>query len=411
MPSEPELAFVWIWLPGASEPVIAGRLDRGDAGIISFTYGQSYLARENAIPIFLPELPLQRGPIEPVAGDIAGCIADAAPDSWGQRVILNEIVGADALDTADLGILTYLLESGSDRTGALDFQTSASDYVPRHTEEAPLDELARSTDLVEKGIPLSPGLSRALLHGSSLGGARPKALIRDGERQMIAKFSRDADRYPVVKGEFIAMRLAARAGLNVAPVKLAIAAEKDVLLVERFDRRGEGDRLAMVSALTILGLGEIGVTEGSYAQLAHVIRARFSDPVATLRELFARITFNILCSNTDDHARNHAALWDGEQLTLTPAFDICPQPRSGGEAAQLMAIGDDGYRLSQLTGCVARAGTYLLSASEARGIIDTQIEVINEGWEQVCEEAQLSQVDRAAFRERQFLNPYSMQGY
>jgi serine/threonine-protein kinase HipA len=411
MPSEPELAFVWIWLPGASEPVIAGRLDRGDAGIISFTYGQSYLARENAIPIYVPELPLQRGPIEPVAGDIAGCIADAAPDSWGQRVILNEIVGADALDTADLGILTYLLESGSDRTGALDFQTSASDYVPRHTEEAPLDELARSTDLVEKGIPLSPGLNRALLHGSSLGGARPKALIRDGERQMIAKFSRDSDRYPVVKGEFLAMRLAARAGLNVAPVKLAIAAEKDVLLVERFDRRGEGGRLAMVSALTILGLGEIGVTEGSYAQLAHVIRARFSDPVATLCELFARVTFNILCSNTDDHARNHAAFWDGEQLTLTPAFDICPQPRSGGEAAQLMAIGDDGYRLSQLTGCVTRAGTYLLSTSEARGIIDTQIEIINEGWEQVCEEAQLSQVDRAAFRERQFLNPYSMQGY
>jgi serine/threonine-protein kinase HipA len=411
MPSEPELAFVWIWLPGASEPVIAGRLDRGDAGLISFTYGQSYLARENAIPIYVPELPLQRGPIEPVARDIAGCIADAAPDSWGQRVILNEIVGADALDTADLGILTYLLESGSDRTGALDFQTSASDYVPRHTEEAPLDELARSTDLVEKGIPLSPGLSRALLHGSSLGGARPKALIRDGERQMIAKFSRDSDRYPVVKGEFLAMRLAARAGLNVAPVKLAIAAEKDVLLVERFDRRGEGGRLAVVSALTILGLGETGVTEGSYAQLAHVIRARFSDPVATLRELFARITFNILCSNTDDHARNHAAFWDGEQLTFTPAFDICPQPRSGGEAAQLMAIGDDGYRLSQLTGCVTRAGTYLLSASEARGIIDTQIEVINEGWEQVCEQAQLSQVDRAAFRERQFLNPYSMQGY
>ena len=75
----------------------------------------------------------------------------------------------------------------------------------------------------------------------------------------------------------------------------------------------------------------------------------------TLRELFSRITFNILAGNNDDHARNHAAFWDGIELTLTPAYDICPQPRAGGETAQVMAIGEDGYRMSQVAGCVARA--------------------------------------------------------
>jgi serine/threonine-protein kinase HipA len=130
MTSEPTQAFVWTWLAGASDPVVAGRLDTAGP-IVTFTYGRSYLEREDRIALYLPELPLMRGPIPPRVGDVAGCIADAAPDAWGQRVILNSRLGRDALDTADLGLLTYLLDSGSDRIGALDFQTSASEYIPR----------------------------------------------------------------------------------------------------------------------------------------------------------------------------------------------------------------------------------------------------------------------------------------
>lgn len=112
-------AFVWIWLPGAVEPVVAGRLDpAGD--LIDFTYGRSYLARPNAIPLYLPELPLRSGRIRPGPGlSVAGCITDAGPDSWGQRVILARHLGHlnRHSDTGDLGTLTYLLESGSDRIG------------------------------------------------------------------------------------------------------------------------------------------------------------------------------------------------------------------------------------------------------------------------------------------------------
>jgi serine/threonine-protein kinase HipA len=411
MTSEPQQAFVWIWLPGATDPVVAGRLDEAGT-IVTFTYGRSYLARNDRIALYIPELPLGRGPISPLVGQVAGCIADAAPDAWGQRVILNRHAGrTDDGDTSDLSLLTYLLESGSDRIGALDFQASSEEYVARSTDHATLAELLQSAQRVEQGIPLSTALDQALLHGSSIGGARPKASLSDGGRRLIAKFSSTTDAYPVVKGEFVAMELARRAGIDATPVKLTQVLGKDALLVERFDRPAFGGRRAMVSALTILGLDEVAARYASYADLADLIRTRFNDPTSTLRELFARIVFNILVGNSDDHARNHAAFWDETALTLTPAYDICPQPRSGGETAQLMAIGRDGYRMSQVAGCVARASTYLLSEGEAREIVDRQIDVIESHWEDVCDLAELTEVDRRGFWRRQFLNPYATEGY
>ena len=167
----------------------------------------------------------------------------------------------------------------------------------------------------------------------------------------------------------------------------------------------------MVSALTILELDERGARYASYADLARSIRMRFTDPRGTLRELFSRIVFNILTGNNDDHARNHAAFWDGTTLALTPAYDVCPQPRAGGETAQLMAIGEDGYRMSQVAGCVARASTYLLSEADAREIVDRQIDTVETHWADVCDEAALTEVDRAAFWRRQFLNRYATEGY
>jgi serine/threonine-protein kinase HipA len=410
MTSEPERAFVWVWPAGATEPLVAGRLERVGP-VTEFTYGRSYLEREAAIPLYLPELPLRRGPIPPLVGDIAGCIADAAPDAWGQRVILNRLTGRAEAEPTDLTALTYLLESGSDRIGALDFQGSADEYVPRSLDRASLEELALSAERVERGVPLSPALDRALLHGSSVGGARPKALLHDRGRELIAKFSSTTDTYPVVKGEFVAMELARRVGLEVAQVELASALGRDALLVERFDRPGGGRRRAMVSALTILGLDEVGGRYASYADLADSVRARFADPGTTLSELFSRIVFNILSGNDDDHARNHAAFWNGAELELTPAYDICPGPRGGGEATQAMSIGSDGYRFSQVAGCVSRAATYQLSEAQAREIVDRQIATIEDEWGAVCDLAGLSEVDRNFFWRRQFLNPYATEGY
>ena len=410
----PEEAYVWIWLPGATEPVIAGRIAREGERLI-FNYGQSYLDRPEAIPIFEPELPLRSGAIAPEAGlHMAGCLRDAAPDAWGRRVILNRTFGRKGkdVDIAALDELTYLLESGSDRIGALDFQRSSSEYVPRAVQTATLEELLSAAEKVEKGVPLTPDLDQALFHGTSLGGARPKAMIQDGDTKMIAKFSSSTDTYNVVKAEYVAMRLVAKAGLNVAPVHLAHVAGKDVLLVERFDRTKTNDnwtRKAMVSALTLFGLDEMMARYASYEDLAEIIRHRFTSPKATLHELYGRLVFNILCGNTDDHARNHAGFWDGEHLTLTPAYDICPQSRSGNVASQAMLIVGDN-RTSTLATCLEAAPNFQLGEKAAKDIITRQIDIIRDGWDDICAEAALTEVERNLFGQRIFLNDFIFEG-
>ncbi len=275
-----------------------------------------------------------------------------------------------------------------------------------------LTELAEAAARLEDGRALSPELDAALLHGSNIGGARPKALLEDKGRQLIAKFSSSTDTYPVVNSEFIAMELACLTGIDAARVEMSSALNKDVLLIERFDRPRDSSRLMMVSAMTVLGISPSeAIFAASYADLADSIRLRFTKPNPTLQELFARITFNILVSNTDDHARNQAAFWDGTQLTLTPAYDICPQPRSGQEARQMMAIGSDGYRMSQLVGCVERAGIYHLTERQARAIIDNQLHIIESSWNDVCDRGRLTTRQREALWGRQFLNPYALYDY
>ena len=407
-------AYVWVWLPGRTVPVVAGRLAR-DGETLSFNYGRSYLELEGAIPLYLPELPLSAGAIPPEHGlSMAGCLRDGAPDAWGRRVILNRTVGIKGKD-ADIGAideLTYLLASGSDRIGALDFQLSPTAYVPRVAQAASLEALLTAVEMVEKGAPLPPELDQALFHGSSLGGARPKTMIEDGDRKLIAKFSSVSDTYKVVKAEFIAMRLAAKAGLDVAPVRLTHVAGRDVLLVERFDRLHTGDgwqRKAMVSALTIFGLDEIMARYASYADLTEIMRHRFIRPKDTLRELFGRLVFNILCGNTDDHARNHAAFWDGEMLRLTPAYDICPQNRAGNEASQAMLITDNNRR-STLAACIEAAPNFLLDRHIAAGIIQDMLTTLRAQWEATCDEADLSDVESKFLWGRIFLNPYIFEG-
>lgn len=410
----PDEAYVWIWLPGATKPVVAGRIAR-DGDRLIFNYGQSYLERKEAIPIYEPELPLKSGAIVPESGlSMAGCLRDGAPDAWGRRVILNRTFGRKGKDV-DIGALdelTYLLESGSDRIGALDFQLSPTEYVPRAVQTATLEELLSAAKKVEKGVPLTLDLDQALFHGSSLGGARPKAMIQDGDRKLIAKFSSSTDTYNVVKAEYLAMRLASKAGLNVAPVRLERVVGKDVLLVERFDRmkaKGGWERKAMVSALTLFGLDEMMARYASYEDLTEIIRHRFTSPKATLRELFGRLVFNILCGNTDDHARNHAGFWDGKHLTLTPAYDICPQSRAGNEASQAMLIVSD-KRMSNLATCLEAAPHFQLDKKAAEDIIARQIDAIRANWGAACKDASLITVERNLFEQRIFFNPYIFEG-
>jgi serine/threonine-protein kinase HipA len=409
----PARAFVWVWLPGASEPVVCGRLDvLGDQ--LAFTYGRSYLARTGAISLFTPELPLRAGLALPSPDrDTFGCIRDAAPDAWGQRVILSRLAGrltAEA-DTGSLPMLTYLLEGASNRIGALDFQADPEQYVPRGGD-ATLADMLEAADRLQAGRSIPAELESALLHGTSIGGARPKATLVDGGRELVAKFSSTTDPYPVVKAEAAAMELARRVGLNVPACELVSVLGRDVLLVERFDRTpGAPTRRLMVSALTVLGLTEMTGRYASYPELADQLR-RWAPPgtvAGTLRELFSRVVFNVCVGNIDDHARNHAMFWDGQHLELTPAYDLCPQPRSGGTAAQAMAISARGDRESRLSVCLDAASEYGISVAAARDIIDAQVAVIEADWEQVADAVGLSGAQSHLMRRgpgAQILNPF-----
>lgn len=205
------------------------------------------------------------------------------------------------------------------------------------------------------------------------------------------------------------MELGRRVGLHVAPTELTSSMGRDVLLVERFDRGPGGDRKMMVSALTVLGLAEVEARYATYHDLADVIAERFANPSRSLHELFARIVFNIATGNTDDHARNHAAFWDGKahQLSLTPAYDICPYPRAGQTAEQIMAIGRDGSKASQFATCVAAAAVYGLSTADARDIVDHQVTTIRREWAEAADVARLTEADKTRMWGRDILNPYA----
>jgi serine/threonine-protein kinase HipA len=408
-----ERAFVWVWLPGATEPIVAGRLDVvGDQ--LAFTYGRSYLARPGAISLFTPELPLGVGRrLPPPDRETFGCVRDAAPDAWGQRVILSRLAGplTRDSDTGSLPMLTYLLQAQSNRIGGLDFQASSTEYVPRQAA-ATLDDMLRAADRLQAGEALPAELEPALLHGTSIGGARPKATLVDGGRELIAKFSSTTDPYPVVKAEAAAMELARRVGLNVPASELVRVLGRDVLLVQRFDRTPvPGQRRLMVSALTVLGLTEMTGRYASYPELADELRkwAPTGAVYDALRELFSRVVFNVCVGNIDDHARNHAMFWDGEHLELTPAYDLSPQLRSGGQAAQAMAISRDGAKESRLSVCLDAADEYGISRDQARGIVENQVMIIDQDWDEVADAVGLSRAQSDLMRlgpGAQILNPF-----
>lgn len=411
----PDRIFVWVWLPGASDPVVAGALDRAPEHVLGepallFTYARSYRDRPTAIALFPPELPLQTGTFDPGVPSkghaplpLHSCLRDAAPDAWGRRVLNLRLAGDPNVELSEMA---YLSASSSDRVGAVDFQLSGTQYQPRG-QPASLDQLVRAAEIIEAGLELPPDLAAAADHGTSIGGARPKALLHTGDRRLIAKFPSSTDTRPVVKAEALATVLAGHVGLNAPAAQVVHAAGRDVLLLERFDRPGDGRRRMMLSALTILGLHEMHSHHSSYAELADAVRCGPWDDVSgTLRELYLRLVFNVVIGNTDDHLRNHAAFWDGRHLSLTPAFDLSPQPRSTSVATHAIALTRDGQRFSQLRLCRQAAADFLVDPGEASELIDHVVSTVEAHWAQACDQVRLSAAEAAALRGREILNSY-----
>ena len=337
-------------------PALCGRLatratGAGRAGA-SFEYDAGWLERADRFALD-PELPLGRGRFDTRAA-LFRCFTDPAPDRWGQTLLRRgERMAAEREGRAPvaLGPVDFLVRVDDEpRLGALRFKTTeGGPFLAAHGDEQgiprqrvpPLVALAKllgATARVVDDKPTEADLALVLAPGTSLGGARPKASVRDPEGNLlVAKFPRKDDDHPVTRWEATMLALAVAAGIDVAPFRIAMIAKKPVLLGERFDRV-EKRRVPFVSAMTALGAED--AETHSYLELAEAIRREGSRPTADLRELFRRVLFNILTSNTDDHLRNHGFLHDGAGWRLAPAYDLNPVPRHVRPRIHALAIDD-----------------------------------------------------------------------
>jgi serine/threonine-protein kinase HipA len=325
----------------AGEDVPAGRLwahRHGRSDSATFSYLPEYLAREASYKLD-PRLAEHTGQQQTAEGQaMFGALSDAAPDGWGRRLIRrNEIHHAEkhGAPERDIPEIDYLLGVRDQlRQGALRFRTPtkgiylAEDHrgVPHLTD---LQRLLAAAEQLERDQETDEDLQLLLEGGSSLGGARPKAHVLDAQGQLsIAKFPAPAnDKWDVIRWEAVALTLARAAGLRVPQFRLHQIAGRPVLIVHRFDR-DSGGRIGYVSAMTMLETRD--GAEGSYVEIAEAIEEHSPAASADLRELWRRIVFSRLISNTDDHLRNHGFLRTSTAgWSLSPAFDLNPNPQAG----------------------------------------------------------------------------------
>lgn len=324
-----------------TEAAVAGRLwshRRRGTESATFSYAPEYLVRADAYEID-PALPLSVGQQQTPAGRaIFGAFSDCAPDRWGRRLIQRDEqqrARRHAVAERSFGEIDYLLGVRDDlRQGALRFRSPRTGaFLAEEQHGIPhlleLPRLLDASDRLERDEAGEAELKLLLRGGSSLGGARPKAHVLDqAGRIAIAKFPSPAnDEWDVMRWEAVALTLARQAGIRVPESQLHVVDDKPVLVVDRFDRNGD-QRVGYVSAMTMLEAND--GDSGSYLDIADVIERHSPTAAADLQELWRRIAFSILISNTDDHLRNHGFLRASTAgWSLSPAFDLNPDPRPG----------------------------------------------------------------------------------
>jgi serine/threonine-protein kinase HipA len=373
----------------AGRDVPAGRLwthRHGQSESATFSYREDYLQRVDAYELD-PGLQLQAGQHQtPVKQPLFGAMSDCAPDGWGRRLVRRaEAQRAREADSQQRGPteVDFLLGARDDlRQGALRFRGHDSErYLAVDSEGVPhligLPRLLNAAEELERDEATSEDL-RLLLHGgSSLGGARPKAHVIDTKgRLAIAKFpSPKADEWDVIRWEAVALTLAANARITVPEHELHTIENRPVLVLRRFDRDTNG-RIGYLSAMTMLQArdGE----DASYLEIAEVIEERSPDVGADLGELWRRIVFTVLISNTDDHLRNHGFLRQSTAgWSLSPAFDLNPNPE--GSAKQLATAIDNNNATASLATALEVAGLFRISETQARAIV-AEVFAATERW-------------------------------
>lgn len=378
-----------VYLARPSGDCLVGRLyahRRRGTQSATFSYAEQWLARADAFELE-PALPLVAGQQQtPVGLALFGAFADCSPDRWGQQLILRSErrqAERDGRTPSTLGEIDFLLRVRDDvRQGALRFadpgtrhyRSDGASGVPHLID---LGRLLEASDRLEREVADDDDL-RALLHaGSSLGGARPKAHVVDAHgRLAIAKLpSPTSDRWNVTAWERVALDLAARSGISVPASRLHQIGNHTTLIVDRFDRDG-ATRIPYASALTMIE-GRDG-ERYSYLDVVEAVETISARPVDDLRELWRRIAFSIMVSNTDDHLRNQGFLRDDAEAgwRLSPAFDINPDPIGAGTLATSITELDDAADVDLLLDV---ADWFRLDAEQARNVLG-EVERASGAW-------------------------------
>ena len=400
--------FVCITLPGEVAAVTAGRFvlaktPRSDP-LGRFVYGRSYLDNPRAVPLDPVELKLSTKTYETVQlNGIFGALRDAGPDYWGRRVIERHA------GKTQLGELDYLLESPDDRAGALGFGLNAIPPAPQRTFNKTLDleKLQALADALVKdeipNDPAAPQVQDLMLLGTSMGGARPKAVVQDTDGLWIAKFNRPDDKWNNTRIEHAMLRLARECGITTAESHIEIIGGRDVLLIKRFDREKTAKgytRARMVSGLTVLRADDAPEMRKnwSYVLLVEELRRIVAEPKKDARELFRRVCFNALISNTDDHPRNHALIARENDWKLSPAYDLTPSVPISLERRDLaMDCGDMG-RFANAKNILSQHARFLLEKVEAEKIIGAMKRQIDATWYDTVRACGISEKDAETIR-------------
>jgi serine/threonine-protein kinase HipA len=326
--------FVHMDLSGTTFPVgILWIHEKRGRQTASFEYATKWRSSRIHFPLE-PALLVTNGQYH-TQNALFGCISDSAPDRWGRKLIQRlefHQAGVENRKARTLQESDYLLMvDDRSRQGALRFSLNEKGpYLAGYSDSGipPLVHLGRLltlSDKVVKDEETGADIKDLVEPGSSLGGARPKATVMDSRQNMLlAKFPSPNDDWDVELWEALCFRMANNAGIQVPKANLIQVSGKNVLLLQRFDRKGQ-ERIPFLSAMSMLGASD-GDT-GSYLEINEALIEHGSHPDADLKELWKRIVFNILISNVDDHLRNHGFLYENlSGWRLSPIYDLEPTP-------------------------------------------------------------------------------------
>lgn len=396
--------YVYIVLPGQTEFVTAGKfkLSSNRRGIPAgkFVYGRSYLARNNRVVIDPIELKLGNKTYETnLLKGVFGALRDASPDHWGRRIIDRHA------SSVQFGEIDYLLHSPDDRAGALGFGRNIEPPAPRRKFNQTMDlaRLQKFADAIiaDEELPDNADAEQAqelMGGGTSMGGARPKAVVEDTDGLWIAKLRHPKDKWNDARVEHAMLMLARECGIQTSDSKIVTMGEHDAILIKRFDReitKAGYRRGRMLSALTLLRADDDYQNRDrwSYLLLVEEVRRISSQARNDAHELFRRMCFNALISNVDDHPRNHAVIAMDAEWKLSPAYDLTPSTPVSIEYRDLaLECGDMGrYANAQnlLTQCIR----FDLKPDDARTIIDVMEQTVKDRWYEIARKAGVSEKD------------------